>query len=305
MNHSKEEEVAIGIDLGTAASCVAIFSNGSIMTIPSLQGDSTQPSYLAFGNNYPFLRGEEAKRQAHIDPCNTIFDAKRMLGLAFNDPAIQEDFKLWPFKVVKGFGGMAAVEVQIRNGDETTDTESKIFQPVEILAMTLKLMKETAETYLGHKVTSAVVTCPAYYNTSQRLLTQDACTIAGLRLLRIINEPTAAAVAYGITSSVGGEQDTLVFDLGGGSFDVSLLTIEDSEIVEVKATAGNNHLGGQDFVQRMMNHCVVEFKERNTGKDPTTSLRAMANLREACEKAKRKLSGAEIAVIEIKDFFEG
>ena len=304
MNHSNEDEVAIGIDLGTAASCVAIFSNGSIITIPSLQGDSTQPSYLAFGNNYPFLRGEEAKRQAHIDPCNTIFDAKRMLGLAFNDPAIQEDSKLWPFKVVEGFGGMAAVEVQIRNGDETTGTESKIFQPVEILAMTLRLMKESAETYLGHKVTSAVVTCPAYYSTAQRLLTQDACSIAGLQLLRMINEPTAAAVAYNITSSVGGEQNTLVFDLGGGSFDVSLLAIDDG-IVEVKATAGNNHLGGQDFVQRMMNHCVNEFKERNTGKDPTTSLRAMANLREACEQAKRKLSGAETAVIEIKDFFEG
>merc|ERR1711970_485027 len=242
------------------------------------------------------LIGDPAKNQVAINPTNTIFDAKRLIGRKFEDATVQSDMKHWPFKVT-AFGDKPKLEVEYKN-------ETKTFTPEEISAMVLTKMKETAEAYLGHDVKEAVVTVPAYFNDSQRQATKDAGVIAGLNVLRIINEPTAAAIAYGLDKKKGSSEcNVLIFDLGGGTFDVSILTIEDG-IFEVKSTAGNTHLGGEDFDNRMVNHFLQEFK-RKYKKDPQENKRALRRLRTACERAKRTLSSSTQASIEIDSLYEG
>jgi len=231
-----------------------------------------------------------------MNPINTIFDAKRLIGRKFADPVVQSDMKHWPFKVISGDGDIPRIQVDYKG-------ETKTFSAEEISSMVLIKMKETAEAFVGKTVKDVVVTVPAYFNDSQRQATKDAGAIAGLNVLRIINEPTAAAIAYGLDKKTAGEQNILIFDLGGGTFDVSLLTIDDG-IFEVKATAGDTHLGGEDFDNRLVNHFVQEFKRKNK-KDLTPNPRAMRRLRTACERAKRNLSSSANAAIEIDSLFEG
>merc|ERR1711988_732176 len=228
------------------------------------------------------MGGDGAKNQAAMNPHNTVFDAKRLIGRKFADPSVQADAKLWPYKIIDQ---ASKPVIQVEHKGET-----KTFQPEEISSMVLVKMKEVAEAYLGDDVPNAVVTVPAYFNDAQRQATKDAGAIAGLNVLRIINEPTAAAIAYGLDKS-GGERNVLIFDLGGGTFDVSLLAIEDG-IFEVKATAGDTHLGGEDFDHNMVQHFIKEFKRKHRGKDITTNARALRRLRSACERAKRTLSSA-------------
>merc|ERR550537_206016 len=254
----------------------------------------TTPSYVAFTDTERLI-GDAAKNQAAMNPYNTVFDAKRLIGRKFADPAVQADAKLWPYKIVAK-GDKPVIQVDYKG-------ETKTFMPEEISSMVLLKMKEIAESYLGTSVPNAVVTVPAYFNDAQRQATKDAGAIAGLNVLRIINEPTAAAIAYGLDKQ-DGERNVLIFDLGGGTFDVSLLSIEDG-IFEVKATAGDTHLGGEDFDNRMVTHFVTEFKRKNRGKDPTANARSLRRLRTACERAKRILSSSHSASIEIDSFFEG
>eukprot|EP00808_Paulinella_micropora_P002203 g63934.t1 len=290
---SKVEGPAVGIDLGTTYSCVGIWQNNTVEIIANDQGNRTTPSYVAFTESERLI-GEAAKNQAAMNPQNTIFDAKRLIGRKFDDHHVQEDMKLWPFKVINK-GGKPHIQVNFKGEDQT-------FTPEEISSFVLTKMRTTAEAYLGKEVKNAVITVPAYFNDSQRQATKDAGTIAGLNVLRIINEPTAAAIAYGLGKGEKGEQNVLIFDLGGGTFDVSLLTIEEG-IFEVKSTAGDTHLGGEDFDQRMMNHFVAEFKKKHL-KDLTTSDRAVRRLRTACERAKRTLSSSTQASVEIDSLFE-
>jgi len=285
---------AVGIDLGTTYSCVGVFQHGKVEIIANDQGNRTTPSYVAFTDTERLI-GDAAKNQVAMNPQNTVFDAKRLIGRRFEDSTVQSDMKHWPFDVVSD-GGKPKIQVDYKG-------ESKTFYPEEISSMVLTKMKETAEAYLGKTVTNAVVTVPAYFNDSQRQATKDAGTISGLNVLRIINEPTAAAIAYGLDKKVGGERNVLIFDLGGGTFDVSILTIEDG-IFEVKSTAGDTHLGGEDFDNRMVNHFVQEFKRKHK-KDLTTNKRALRRLRTACERAKRTLSSSTQASIEIDSLFEG
>ena len=234
-----------------------------------------------------------------MNPTNTVFDSKRLIGRKFTDPSVTSDLKLWPFKVESGPNAIPLIRVQYKH-------ESKTFKAEEISSMILVKMKETAETYLGHGVQKAVITVPAYFNDSQRQATKDAGTIAGLNVLRVINEPTAAAIAYGLDKKKGssaGASTVLIFDLGGGTFDVSILQIEEG-VFEVKSTAGNTHLGGEDFDQRLVNHFVSEFK-RKYGKDLRQNQRALRRLRSACERAKRSLSSTAQASIEIDSLHEG
>merc|ERR1712230_82957 len=229
------------------------------------------------------------------NPHNTVFDAKRLIGRKFNDAEVQADMKHFPFKVINK-SDKPVVQVEFKG-------EEKTFTPEEISSMVLTKMRETAESYLGGTVNNAVVTVPAYFNDSQRQATKDAGAIAGLNVLRIINEPTAAAIAYGLDKKTTGERNVLIFDLGGGTFDVSLLTIEEG-IFEVKATAGDAHLGGEDFDNRTVNHFVQEFKRKHK-KDITGNPRATRRLRTACERAKRTLSSSTQTSIEIDSLFEG
>jgi len=285
---------AVGIDLGTTYSCVGVFQHGKVEIIANDQGNRTTPSYVAFTDTERLI-GDAAKNQVAMNPNNTVFDAKRLIGRRFEDTVVQADMKHWPFDVINED---TKPKIQISYKGET-----KNFFPEEISSMILLKMKETAEAYLGKTVANAVVTVPAYFNDSQRQATKDAGTIAGLNVLRIINEPTAAAIAYGLDKKVGGERNVLIFDLGGGTFDVSILTIEDG-IFEVKSTAGDTHLGGEDFDNRMVNHFVQEFKRKHK-KDMATNKRALRRLRTACERAKRTLSSSAQASIEIDSIFEG
>ena len=286
---------AIGIDLGTTYSCVGVWQNERVEIIANDQGNRTTPSYVAFNDNERLI-GDAAKNQASMNPENTVFDAKRLIGRKIDDVSIQSDMKHWPFKVVAKDGGKPHVQVEYKN-------ETKTFSPEELSAMVLIKMKEIAESFLGTSVTDAVITVPAYFNDGQRQATKDAGAIAGLNVLRIINEPTAAAIAYGLDKKGAGEMNILIFDLGGGTFDVSLLTIDDG-IFEVKATAGDTHLGGEDFDNRLVNWCVQEFKRKHK-KDPTGNNRALRRLRTACERAKRTLSATTETTIEVDSLFEG
>merc|ERR1712054_336350 len=286
---------AIGIDLGTTYSCVGIWQNDRVEIIANDQGNRTTPSYVAFTDTERLI-GDAAKNQCAMNPINTIFDAKRLIGRKFTDPVVQSDMKHWPFKVISGDGDIPRIQVQYKG-------EEKTFSAEEISSMVLTKMKETAEAFTGKSVKDVVITVPAYFNDSQRQATKDAGAIAGLNVLRIINEPTAAAIAYGLDKKTSGECNVLIFDLGGGTFDVSLLTIDDG-IFEVKATAGVTHLGGEDFDNRMVNHFVQEFKRKHK-KDFTSNARAMRRLRTACERAKRNLSSSANASLEIDSLFEG
>merc|ERR1712004_288493 len=284
----------IGIDLGTTYSCVGVFKNGRVEIIANDQGNRITPSYVAFTADGERLVGDAAKNQLTTNPENTVFDAKRLIGREFSDKTVQADIKFFPFKLVEK-NTKPHVSVTVSGKKET-------FAPEEISAMVLTKMKETAETYLGKKVTHAVVTVPAYFNDAQRASTKDAGTIAGLNVMRIINEPTAAAISYGLDKKEG-ERNILVFDLGGGTFDVSVLTI-DSGVFEVVSTNGNTHLGGEDFDQRVMEYFMKLYKKK-TGKDVRKSDRSVQKLRREVEKAKRALSSAHQAKIEIESFFEG
>ncbi|KAB1671898.1 molecular chaperone DnaK [Klebsiella pneumoniae] len=285
---------AVGIDLGTTYSCVGIFREDRCDIIANDQGNRTTPSFVAFTDTERLI-GDAAKNQVAMNPHNTVFDAKRLIGRKFSDAEVQADMKHFPFKVVDK-AGKPVIEVEFKG-------EQKTFTPEEISSMVLTKMRETAESYLGGTVTNAVVTVPAYFNDSQRQATKDAGLIAGLNVLRIINEPTAAAIAYGLDKKIEGERNVLIFDLGGGTFDVSLLTIEEG-IFEVKSTAGDTHLGGEDFDNRLVNHFVNEFKRKNK-KDLSTNSRALRRLRTACERAKRTLSSSAQTSIEIDSLFEG
>jgi heat shock protein 1/8 len=287
---STVEGYSVGIDLGTTYSCVGIWQHGQVDIISNDQGYRTTPSYVAFTETERLV-GEAAKSQTAMNPENTIFDAKRLIGRDFDDPTVQKDMRTWPFKVIAGPGNRPKVVVQFKG-------ETKEYFAEEISAMVLQKMKETAEAYLGGEVKNAVVTVPAYFNDSQRNSTKDAGKISGLNVMRIINEPTAAAIAYGLGKKDHGELNVLIFDLGGGTFDVSLLTIEDG-IFEVKATAGDTHLGGEDFDTNMVNFFVQEFKRKHRGADMSDDPRALRRLRSACERAKRTLSSAMQAFIEI------
>lgn len=288
------KNTAIGIDLGTTYSCVGVFQHGKVEIIANDQGNRTTPSYVAFTDTERLI-GDAAKNQVALNPQNTVFDAKRLIGRKFGDPVVQSDMKHWPFQVVKD-GDKPKVQVNYKG-------ENRSFFPEEISSMVLTKMKEIAEAYLGHPVSNAVITVPAYFNDSQRQATKDAGVIAGLNVLRIINEPTAAAIAYGLDRTGKGERNVLIFDLGGGTFDVSILTIDDG-IFEVKATAGDTHLGGEDFDNRLVSHFVEEFKRKHK-KDISQNKRAVRRLRTACERAKRTLSSSTQASLEIDSLFEG
>merc|ERR1712021_42548 len=286
----------IGIDLGTTYSCVGVYKGGRVEIIANDQGNRITPSYVAFTKEGERLIGDSAKNQLTSNPENTVFDAKRLMGRLFNDKGVQSDKKFFPFKLVEK-GQKPHIDV------ETSEGKRQTFTPEEISAMVLTKMRKTAEEYLGSTVTHAVVTVPAYFNDAQRQATKDAGTIAGLQIMRIINEPTAAAIAYGLDKDKEGEKNVLVFDLGGGTFDVSLLTI-DSGVFEVLATNGDTHLGGEDFDQRVMDHFMKLYKKK-TGKDIRKDNRAVQKLRREVEKAKRQLSSTHTARIEIESFFEG
>uniref|UniRef100_A0A915D9A0 Heat shock protein 70 n=1 Tax=Ditylenchus dipsaci TaxID=166011 RepID=A0A915D9A0_9BILA len=259
---------AIGIDLGTTYSCVGVYQNGKVEIISNMARN----------------------------PENTIFDAKRLIGRRFDDDSVKKDIKHWPFKVVNQ-GGKPAVQVEFMG-------QKKVFKPEEISSMVLTKMKETAEAYLGHPVKDAVVTVPAYFNDSQRQATKDAGAIAGLNILRIINEPTAAALAYGLDKKLTGDKNVLIFDLGGGTFDVSILSIAEGSLFEVKSTAGDTHLGGEDFDNLILAHLKTEF-QRKHGRDISNNPRALRRLRTACEAAKRTLSSSTQATIEIDSLCDG
>jgi len=291
-DEKKIDGPVIGIDLGTTYSCVGIYKNGRVEIIPNDQGNRITPSYVAFTDDERLI-GEAAKNEATIHPSQTIFDVKRLIGRRFKDSTVQKDIKLLPFAIVDQ-GGKPMISVKVKG-------ESKLMSPEEVSAVVLTKMKETAENYLGKEVKHAVITVPAYFNDQQRQSTKDAGVISGLNVVRIINEPTAAAIAYGLDQKA--EKNILVYDLGGGTFDVSLLTI-DNGVFEVVATSGDTHLGGEDFDQRVMQHFMKVFQKKHN-KDMSKDKRAIQKLRREVEKAKRALSFAHQSRVEIEALFEG
>ncbi len=288
-------DICIGIDLGTTNSCVGVWQNNSVEIIANDQGIRTTPSYVAFTDNERII-GNGAKTQAAQNPQNTVYDAKRLIGMKYNDSKVQSDLKHLTYTVKPSSGDKPVIHVSFKG-------EQKQFKPEEISSMVLTKMKETAESYLGHNVKNAVITVPAYFNDAQRQATKDAGIIAGLDVKRIINEPTAAAIAYGLDKKGQGEKNVLIYDLGGGTFDVSLLTIDDG-IFEVKATAGDTHLGGEDLDRRLMEHLMSEFKRKHKH-DISGNKRAVRRLQTACENAKKTLSTSTVAAIEIDALYEG
>jgi heat shock 70kDa protein 1/2/6/8 len=288
---SGNKEIAIGIDLGTTYSCVGIYKNGQVEIIANDQGNRTTPSYVAFTEKDRLI-GDGAKNQANSNPENTVYDAKRLIGRKFSDKEVQDDLNMYTFGVVADPNDKPLIKIK-----------KGTFQPEQISSMILEKMKLIAENYTGQTIKKAVITVPAYFNDSQRQATKDAGSIAGLEVLRIINEPTAAAMAYGLNESTGKEQNILIFDMGGGTFDVSLLTIEDG-IFEVKATAGDTHLGGEDFDSILVEHFAKEFKRKHRI-DIMDNKRALRRLRTACERAKRTLSSTTVAQVELDTLAEG
>jgi heat shock protein 1/8 len=292
---------SFGIDLGTTYSCTGVYSGGRVEIIANDQGSRVMPSWVAFTDEGERLIGDPAKNQASGNVLNTLFDVKRIIGRKFSDPVVQQEIKTYPFKVEenKTTGGCVI--------HATVKGEAKTFSPEEISAMILGKMKETVETYTGHEMKNCVITCPAYFNNEQRQATKDAGAIAGLNVLRVINEPTAAAIAYGLDKQNNGERNVLIFDFGGGTHDVSLLTIDDG-VFEVQATAGNSHLGGEDMDNRLTDYVMNEFVKKN--KEYTVSKlkengRASRRIKSACEKAKRVLSSTTATSIEIDSLVDG
>jgi len=285
----------IGIDLGTTYSCVGVFKNGRVEIIANDQGNRITPSYVAFLDNGDRLVGDAAKNQATINPEKTIFDVKRLIGRKFSDKSVQADKKLVPYSIVANKGDKPVIEV-------TQDGKANRYSPEEISAMILNKMKVTAETFLGKEINNAVVTVPAYFNDAQRQATKDSGTISGMTVDRIINEPTAAAIAYGMDKT-GGESNVLVFDLGGGTFDVTLLTI-DNGVFEVLSTNGDTHLGGEDFDQRVMSYFIKMMKKKSNV-DISSDKKALQKLRKEVERVKRALSSQQQARLEIEDLAEG
>jgi len=292
---SEDMGTVIGIDLGTTYSCVGVMKNGRVEIIANDQGNRITPSYLAFTEEGERLIGDAAKNQLTSNPKNTVFDVKRLIGREWSDKTVQNDIKYFPF-TLQNKNNKPHVKVDTASGE-------KVFTPEEVSGAILSKMKSIAEEYLGHEVTHAVVTVPAYFNDAQRAATKDAGTIAGLNVIRIINEPTAAAISYGLNEKSDGEKNVLVFDLGGGTFDVSLLTIADG-VFEVVSTNGDTHLGGEDFDQRVMEHFLKLIKKK-TGKDIRSDDRAVQKLRREVEKAKRALSSAHQTKVEVEALHDG
>ncbi|CAH1413618.1 unnamed protein product [Lactuca virosa] len=274
---------AIGIDLGTTYSCAGVWlpNKNRVEIIPNEQGNKITPSIVAF-NDTEVLVGE---------------DVKRLIGSRFGDPQVQKDMESWPFKVIGGPLEKPTIVVEFR-GDE------KRYAPEELSAMVLKKMTEACEEFLGTKVTDAVITVPAYFNSMQREATKEAAVIAGLNVMRLINEPTAAAIAYGVDNMTEKDKNILVFDLGGGTFDISLLTVSNTGVIDVKAVGGDTHLGGEDFDITLVNHCIKEFKKKHN-EDLSRNPRALAKLKVACEKAKRDLSSTTVTSIDIECLYNG
>jgi molecular chaperone DnaK (HSP70) len=289
----------IGIDLGTTYSCVAVWRNNRVDVCPNEQGHRITPSYVAFLKDGTRLVGDAAKNQASQNPTGTFFDVKRLIGRNYNDATVQQDKKLFPFEIVDDKHGKPMVALDKSTASKHDKSQ---FTPEEVSGMILRKMKEIAETYLGQEVKHAVVTVPAYFTDAQRQATKDAGTIAGLKIERVINEPTAAAIAYGLDKQ-DREENILVFDLGGGTFDVTLLTI-DHGVFEVRATSGNTHLGGEDFDQRLMEYCMGQFK-RQSGIDIGDDKRAIQRLRSQCEMAKRTLSTQTSVTIDCEALAKG
>jgi len=291
---------AIGIDLGTTYSCVGVWKDGNVEILANDQGNRTTPSYVSFTDTERLV-GDAAKASANSNPKNTIFDAKRLIGRKYTDPTVQSDKKIWAYNVSADKDNKPIINVRYKN-------EDKQFHAEEISAMILQKMKTIAENYLGEEVRDAVVTVPAYFNDSQRQATKDAGVIAGLNILRIINEPTAAAIAYGLDKTTVGEKTVLIFDLGGGTFDVSLLSIDEG-VFEVRATAGDTHLGGSDFDQKLVIHSIKEFYRKSkidlTSLTEEQKIKPIRRLRTACERAKRSLSSSNSATIEIDSLYDG
>lgn len=288
--------VGIGIDLGTTYSCVGVWKNDHVEIIANSQGMRTTPSYISYSDEGEVLKGDSAKNNASMNPLNTIFDVKRFIGRKFSDPVLQKDLKYFPFKVEPDDQDRPRIVV-------TKNDKEEKYYPEQFSAMLLTYLKECAEAYVGHEVKDAVITVPAYFNDTQRQATKDAGIIAGLNVLRIINEPTAAAIAYGLDKDDGNERNILIFDLGGGTFDVSVLTV-DSGAFTVRSTSGDTHLGGEDFDNRLVDYCVKDFKAKKKV-DLSQNPRALRRLRTACERAKRLLSGQTNANIQVEAIHDG
>lgn len=289
------KKIAFGCDLGTCYSCVGVWQNGRVEIIANEQGNRTTPSMVAFTDSERLI-GDAAKNQSSSNPKNTVSDAKRLIGRKFSEKVVQDDKKLWSFDVVDDGKDKPQIKVEYKG-------EEKKFYAEEISAMVLSKLKETVEAYVGQDVSDVVITVPAYFGDSQRQATKDAGRIAGLNVLRIINEPTAAAIAYGLDNKSTKEKNILIFDMGGGTFDVTILAVDEG-VFEVKSTSGDSHLGGEDLDMRLVNHFVAEFKRKHKH-DITSNARALRRLRTACERAKRTLSSTAQTTIELDSLYDG